>query len=108
VAIPALALSGEIDLAVAPVLKARLEHLRTGGASTIVVDLLDATFLDSIALGVLVDALGQCREAGGDLYVVVDEPRILKVLEITGLSDIFTLYPSYDLLDRRVEEVPMP
>ncbi len=108
VALPAIVLTGEIDLAVAPLLEARLERLRSEGATTIVVDLLGATFLDSIALGVLVDVLGQCRDAGGELYLVVDEPRILKVLEITGLSDIFPLYPSYELLDRNVEEVPLP
>ncbi len=102
--LPVVALTGEIDLAVAPRLEDRLERLRSEGANTIVVDLLGATFLDSIALGVLVDALGQCREAGGDLYLVVDEPRILKVLEITGLSDIFTMYPSHENLDRSVEE----
>jgi anti-sigma B factor antagonist len=90
--LPVIVLSGEIDLAVAPSLKERLDLLYASGESTVVVDLLDATFLDSMALGVLVGALEQCRKSGGDLHLVVTEPRILKVLEITGLVNTFPIH----------------
>jgi anti-sigma B factor antagonist len=90
--LPVIVLAGEIDLAVAPSLRERLDLLYASGESTVVVDLLDATFLDSIALGVLVGALEQCRNAGGDLHLVVTEPRILKVLEITGLVNTFPIH----------------
>ena len=53
-------------------------------------DLLGVTFLDSTALGVLVGALKRCRELGGDLHVVVADPRIVKIFEITGLTNVFT------------------
>ena len=86
--------SGEIDLAVAPSLRESLTELLEAGHCNIFVDLIDATFLDSIALGVLVGALEQCRQAGGDLYLVVAEPRILRVLEITGLANTFTIHRS--------------
>jgi anti-sigma B factor antagonist len=94
--LPVIVLSGEIDLAVAPSLKERLDLLFTSGETTVVVDLLDATFLDSIALGVLVGALEQCRNNGGDLHLVVTEPRILKVLEITGLVGTFPIHSTVD------------
>ena len=92
--LPIIALAGEVDLAVAPGLQEQLDLLFSNGESTIVVDLLDATFLDSIALGVLVGALEQCRKSGGDLHLVVTEPRILKVLEITGLVNTFPIRSS--------------
>ena len=92
--VPVVALTGEIDLAVVPTLQKRLESLLSQGSSTIVVDLLGATFLDSIALGVLVGAMDDCRKAGGDLRLVVTEPRILKVLEITGLAQTFAILSS--------------
>ena len=92
--VPVVTLCGEIDLAVAPNLQKRLNGLLSRGSSTIVVDLLGATFLDSIALGVLVGALEECRAAGGNLHLVVAEPRILKVLEITGLSNTFPIHLS--------------
>ncbi len=91
---PVVHLSGEIDLAQAPQVQERLDRLADVGATTIVVDLLDATFLDSVALGVLVGALKRCRAAGGTLHLVVTEPRIVKVLRITGLLDEFSVHDS--------------
>jgi anti-sigma B factor antagonist len=95
---PVVELEGELDLAVAPMLRQRLEGLLATGATTIAVDLLDVTFLDSTALGVLVGALKQCQGAGGELHLVVTEPRILKVLEITGLTGAFPIHDRLDSL----------
>lgn len=95
---PVVVLAGEIDLAVAPGLREKLALLLSAGQSEIFVDLLDATFLDSIALGVLVGAMEQCRHAGGDLHLVVNEPRILRVLEITGLASTFSVHGTREAL----------
>ena len=61
---PVIAVSGEIDVATAPQLRECLHRVIAQGESTIVLDLLGVTFLDSTALGVLVGALKRCREAG--------------------------------------------
>ena len=90
--VPVVSASGEIDVATAPPLRDRLRSLTTSGRSTVVVDLLGVTFLDSTALGVLVGALKRCRESGGDLPLVIAEPRILKVFEITGLTGVFSIH----------------
>jgi anti-sigma B factor antagonist len=89
---PIVSLSGEIDLAQAPRVQEQLDRLADEGATTIVIDLRDATFLDSVALGVLVGALKRCRAAGGTVHLVVSEPRIVKVLRITGLLDEFSVH----------------
>lgn len=90
--IPVVSASGEIDVETAPPLRDRLQALTTSGKSTVVVDLLGVTFLDSTALGLLVGALKRCRESGGDLPLVIAEPRILKVFEITGLTGVFPIH----------------
>lgn len=95
-AVPVVSATGEIDVATAPPLRDRLQALTASGRSTVVVDLLGVTFLDSTALGVLVGALKRCRESGGDLPLVITEPRILKVFEITGLTDVFPIHPTVD------------
>jgi anti-sigma B factor antagonist len=100
---PTLAVAGEIDLAVAPNLHEQLEALLAAGATSLVVDLGDATFIDSTALGVLVNALNQCQELGGQLHLIVTEPQILRVLRITGLTTAFCLHESSDELDRSEE-----
>lgn len=89
--VPVVSISGEVDVATAPILRDRLQELAAGGASTVVVDLHDMTFLDSTGLGVLVGALKRSREGGGELYLVAAQPRILKLLDITGLIGVFSL-----------------
>ena len=93
-----LKVSGELDLSVAPQLHNHLQELFVAGATSIYVDLLDASFLDSTALGVLVNALNQSQGLGGRVHLIVTEPQILRVLTITGLSDAFTLHSSLDEL----------
>ena len=92
--VPVVSAAGEIDVATAPPLRDRLQALSASGKPTVVVNLLGVTFLDSTALGVLVAALKRSREAGGDLPLVIDEPRILRVFEITGLTGVFSIFGS--------------
>ncbi len=98
--VPVVSVVGEIDVATAPQLRDRLQARVASGSATVAVYLLVVTFLDSTALGVLVGALKRCREAGGDLRLVISEPRILKVFEITGLTEVFTIYGSVDEASR--------
>lgn len=100
--VPVVCAAGEIDVATAPPLRDRLQSLTAMGKSTVVVDLLGVSFLDSTALGVLVGALKRCRESGGDLPLVITEPRILKVFEITGLTDVFPIHATVDEAVRSV------
>jgi anti-sigma B factor antagonist len=89
--VPIVSVTGEIDVATAPPLRDCLHARVSSGQATVIVDLLDVTFLDSTALGVLVGALKRCRETGGDLFLVINKPRILRVFEITGLTEVFTI-----------------
>jgi anti-sigma B factor antagonist len=94
--VPVVAVAGEVDLATAPLLRERLEARLAAGMSTIIVDLRDTTFLDSTGLGVLVGTLKRCRDAGGDLRLVIVEPRLLKLFAITGLHETFSISPTVE------------
>jgi anti-sigma B factor antagonist len=89
--LPVIAVTGEIDVATAPQLREALQGMITQGHSTVVLDLLGVTFLDSTALGVLVGGLKRCRELDGELHVVVTDARIKKIFEITGLHKVFPI-----------------
>jgi anti-sigma B factor antagonist len=91
-----VAVTGEIDMATAPDLKACLVALESERVSAIVVDLTGVSFIDSTALGVLVGAYRRQEEAGGTLKLVVTEPRVRKVLEITDLTRVFPVFASVD------------
>ncbi|HEV2952613.1 MAG TPA: anti-sigma factor antagonist [Candidatus Dormibacteraeota bacterium] len=88
--------AGEIDIATAPALRGELEASIGRRPDVVVVDLLGVTFMDSTALGVLVGALKGCREAGCSMRIVVSDARVLKVFEITGLTDLFSIFSTLD------------
>jgi anti-sigma B factor antagonist len=91
-----IVLGGEIDLYTAPEFKERMVELIEGGKNRIVVDLSDATFIDSTTLGVLVGGVKRLRPAGGSLALVCTDQNITKIFEITGLDRVFPIHATRD------------
>jgi anti-sigma B factor antagonist len=60
----------------------------------IIADLRGVDFLDSTGLGVLVGGLKRLREHDGSLTLVISTTRILRILEVTGLTAVFPPQPS--------------
>jgi len=89
-------LGGEVDLYTAPEFKERLVELIENGKTKIVVDLSDATFIDSTTLGVLVGGVKRLRPGGGSLALVCSDQNITKIFEITGLDRVFPIYETRD------------
>lgn len=89
--VPILTVRGEIDVATSPELHELLSDLIADGPEVIIVDLTDVTFIDSTGLGVLVGAVRDVRAGGGDLRLVVTQPQIIKLLELTGLDEVFSV-----------------
>ena len=83
--------AGEIDLATAPQLRSELHAIIDGGATVVAVDMADVGFIDSAGLGVLIGAVGRLRERGGRLELRHLQPAPRKVIDITGLHDVFEL-----------------
>ena len=86
--------AGELDLHTVGRFEHELEQARTRGAGRIVVDLAGVTFMDSTALGALVRAQRELRLAAGDLALVSDDPRIVRLFAITGLDRVMRLHAS--------------
>jgi anti-sigma B factor antagonist len=89
-------LGGEVDLYTAPEFKERLVELIENGKTKIVVDLSEATFIDSTTLGVLVGGVKRLRPAGGSLALVCSDQNITKIFEITGLDRVFPIHGTRD------------
>ena len=84
--------AGELDLYTAPVLRDRLLDVIEGqGNRFVAVDLGAVGFMDSTAIHVLVQALRRVRERGGDLQLARVPPPAQRVLDISGLTGIFTI-----------------
>ena len=89
--IAVLALQGDADLHSANELHARLGAAIEDGAAMLVVDLSRVTFIDSMALGVLLEAMKRLRARGGVLRIVGPRPDVRRIFEITLLDRIFPL-----------------
>lgn len=86
-----LAIRGDADLHVAPELRDRLAREIEDGASAVVLDLSRATFVDSMALGVLLETMKRLRAQGGTLRLVVPQTELRRIFEITLLDRVLPL-----------------
>jgi anti-sigma B factor antagonist len=93
-----IGVAGEIDLFTAP--KLREQFLGTldqeGADARLVVDLSRVTFMDSTGLGVLIGALRRINERGGRMALVCADGPVLRVLELTRLTEVFSIFDSVD------------
>jgi len=95
-ALPVLRVRGEIDVASAPEFHARLSDLAGRGPEVIMVDLSEVSFIDSTGLGVLVGAEKELRQDGRELRLVVTRPQIMRLFQLTGLDEVFTVLSGTD------------
>ena len=86
-----IAIRGELDVYSASMLRQTMNEILGGGESSIRVDMEHLSYIDSTGLGVLVGALKQAREMGGDLRLRNLNSQAYNVFEITGLTRVFTI-----------------
>jgi anti-sigma B factor antagonist len=84
-------LLGELDMSTAPQLRDELLRLASDGAKDVTVDLSQLQFMDSTGLSVLITGLKRLREKGGDMALRSPTPSTRRVLEITGLTEVFAI-----------------
>jgi anti-sigma B factor antagonist len=106
--IPIIHLKGEIDLHTCGTFRETLRELIENKHYNLVVDLAEVPYLDSAALGVLVDAVRRVREHNGSISLVSTTPFVRRAFEITRLVKIFQLFEDIDsaLAEVRKEKVP--
>ena len=89
-------LRGEADLHTAPILREALDAAIDTGAGTLVVDLTGVTFVDSMMLGVLLATTRRIRLIGTEMRIVVDDPYLRRIFELTLLDRVLALYPALE------------
>ena len=102
----AVAIAGEVDLYVAPELKQQLLDVIERGATSVVVDLTDATFIDSTTLGVLIGAVRRLRANDGRLSVVCNDRNVARTFELSGLDRVFEIFPTREQAIARLDGGP--
>ena len=87
--------TGEIDMATAPMLGRELTSAVEAGESAVVLDLVEVTFFDSSGLRVAIVAHRDLGEKGRRLAVACDpEGHVRRTFTLAGLSEVLDLHPS--------------
>jgi anti-sigma B factor antagonist len=87
-------LAGEIDLYNSGEVGAALEQITRDQPERVVVDLTEVEFVDSTALGTLIEA--RKRLANGRLVLAAPGRDVRRALEVAGLIDHFPVRDSVD------------
>lgn len=88
-----MALSGELDLAIAPDLVTEMEYALDHVSPHLVLDLSDVEFIDSSGLTMLLRVRQLTQERGGSLVLTGANEALDYLLTLTRLHDFFDVQP---------------
>jgi anti-sigma B factor antagonist len=89
-----LSVGGEVDLATAPQLHAKLMELVEVTEAGVVVDLTPLVFMDSTGLSVLLAVHRRAQAHGHTMRLVCPEGPVLRVMRLTGMEKVLSVYGS--------------
>jgi anti-sigma B factor antagonist len=92
-----IALRGELDLASTPAAAAHLIAAVSARGPSVIVDLGALDYIGYSGLGVLVRVRKWALENGGDLALAAPVQQVRRILEATGLVEVFAIYPTVQL-----------
>jgi anti-sigma B factor antagonist len=90
-----VALDGELDVVDAGSVMAVLAAV-VARNPRIIIDLAALEFIDCCALGGLGRVRAQARQAGGDLLLAAPRGPVRRLLDLTGLIDVFSVHASVE------------
>lgn len=94
-----MALRGELDIVAAHVLSERLVSIEQEGATGILLDLRDLTFIDSTGVHALIEAWDRAHENGRRLLFFGTTPTARRLFELTGTEYLLDGQEALSMLD---------
>jgi anti-sigma B factor antagonist len=91
-----VALRGELSLADSPGVASHLIAAVATCGPSVIVDLAGLEGIGSSGLSVLLRVRRWTRRSGGDLPLAAPRQPVRRILEATGLIDVFSVYPSVE------------
>lgn len=89
-----VAIGGSLDTVTAPEAQAVLDQAIFDGASNLVVDCQDLTYVSSAGLRILLVAAKKLQPNGGQVRMCNLSPMVREVFEISGFTAILPVFPS--------------
>lgn len=96
---------GELDLSRVPELRGRLREALAHGARRLVVDLSEATTIDSVTLAAIVGVQRRLGR-GGRVAVATANPYALLVLQASGLDSVVEVFATREEAQRALGAAP--
>jgi anti-sigma B factor antagonist len=91
---PVVSVMGEVDLATAPALERALLGVAEEWTGGVIVDLSGCSFLSSTGLRALLATRERLERSNRPLALVLSNPSVLRIFQITGFDELFKTYPS--------------
>jgi len=91
------AIKGSIDAATAPKVSEVLQEHIAKERIKLVVDLSGVEYTSSAGLRVLLAAVKETRSKGGDLRLTGVQPDVMKVLSLSGFTNILKVFISVEV-----------
>ncbi|HEX7744065.1 MAG TPA: STAS domain-containing protein [Micromonosporaceae bacterium] len=91
-----LALTGELDMASAPVFQEHVDALVAAGKVQILVDVAELSFCDSAGLNAFIRGDRLSAAEGGWLRLTGAQGHVARVIELSGLHEVLTYRPEDD------------
>ena len=88
-----LPLEGEIDLHVSPQVSTSLSSMIAQKLPRVVVDLSKVTYIDSSGLAVLIEAMQNVNQYGGQFALCGLQEGVRPIFEIARLDQVFRIFP---------------
>ena len=101
-----ITLTGESDVYVAPRIRSDVAQALSTEAP-LVVDLTQATFIDSTVVGILLESLADCEKLERPLVLLLPDdsaPEVHRLFRITGLSALLPVVRSWDEAATRIAQ----
>lgn len=95
---------GESDAYSAPRIRSDLESA-LGATAPLLVDLSEATFIDSTIVSILLESLADCEKLERPLLILLPDdraPEVHRLFELTGLASLLPVVRSWDEAAGRV------
>ena len=91
-----LTLKGSIDAMTAPKITEYIQMLVAKGNINLIADFSGVDYTSSAGLRVLLGAIKDTRALGGDMRLVGVQPDVLKVLNLSGFTNILKIFDDVD------------
>ena len=91
---PVVSVMGEVDLATARAFEQTLLGAAEDGTGEVIVDLTGCSFLDSQGLKALLAARGRLERSNRRLALVLSNPSVMRIFQITRSDEVFEIHPS--------------